>query len=106
MHVRHLAAGAAVLAIIGVGPGMAPAAAGQTLNVGSPTGTSIMQLVDTLNDLLGTGLPPQFLPARPGDIRHSRAAISRARDLLGYNPKVDLRAGLERTLDWFRSQAP
>lgn len=83
----------------------APDAAGQAINVGSATSTSIRQLVDLLNVLLGTQLPPLYVPRRPGDIRHSRADISRARETLGYNPTVDLRDGLKRTLAWFRDQA-
>ena len=82
-----------------------PRATGHAINIGSGTSTSIRQLVEVLNDLLGTQLPPKYLPPRPGDIRHSRADISRAQELLGYNPVVDLRSGLQRTLAWFRRQA-
>ncbi|MCE2490556.1 MAG: NAD-dependent epimerase/dehydratase family protein [Anaerolineae bacterium] len=83
----------------------APAAAGQVLNIGRATSTCIRQLVNVLNELLGTQLPPVFVARRPGDIRHSRADISRARELLGYNPTVDLKTGLQRTLAWFRERA-
>ncbi|MCY4024298.1 MAG: SDR family oxidoreductase [Anaerolineaceae bacterium] len=83
----------------------APCAAGQAINVGSGTSTSIRQLVEVLNKLLGTQLPPQFVPPRPGDIRHSRADINRAREILGFNPIVDLETGLKNTLDWFRDRA-
>ena len=38
-----------------------------------------------------------------GDVRHTHADISRARDVLGYEPTVGLREGLERTVEWFRS---
>lgn len=81
-----------------------PRAAGQAINIGSGAGTSIRELVETLNELLGTQLPPLYVPKRPGDIRHSRADIARARELLGYDPGVDLRAGLKRTLAWFGEQ--
>ena len=83
----------------------APCAAGQAINIGSDTSTSIRQLVEVLNELLGTQLPPRYVPPRPGDIRHSRADISRAQDILGYNPTVDLKTGLKRTLAWFRDRA-
>lgn len=82
-----------------------PCAAGQAINIGSATSTSIRELVEVLNELLGTQLPPLYVPKRPGDVRHSRADIARARELLGYNPGVDLRAGLKRTLAWFGEQA-
>ncbi|MDD9956613.1 MAG: SDR family oxidoreductase [Anaerolineaceae bacterium] len=82
-----------------------PCAAGQAINIGSGTSTSIRKLVEVLNELLGTQLPPQYVPPRPGDIRHSRADISRAREILGFNPTVDLKTGLKHTLAWFRGQA-
>jgi len=46
-----------------------PCAAGQAINIGSGTSTSIRKLVEVLNELLGTQLPPQYVPPRPGDIR-------------------------------------
>ncbi len=41
--------------------------------------------------------------ARAGDVRHSLASLERAEALLGYRPAVDLRTGLQRTLEWYRS---
>ena len=68
-------------------------------NVGSGGRVSIDELVDSLNDLLGTTLDPVYESARPGDIRHSGADISRARDLLEYEPTVNLSEGLETMVD-------
>ena len=45
----------------------------------------------------------EYLEPRVGDVRHSLADITMARELLGYESKVDLREGLQRTIDWFRS---
>jgi len=61
-------------------------------------------LVDKLNILLHTELPPAYVRQRPGDILHSRADISKARDLLAYEPLVGFDEGLRRTVDWFREQ--
>jgi nucleoside-diphosphate-sugar epimerase len=47
---------------------------------------------------------PVFEPSRPGDVRDSLAEISRARQVVGYDPKVTFRDGLEKTFDWFRGQ--
>ena len=41
-----------------------------------------------------------YLPARPGDLRNSWADVSEARNLLGFDPKVDLEDGLRRTADF------
>ena len=60
----------------------------------------IEQVFETLNRLLGTNLEPRYLPPRPGDVPHSMADISLARELLGYEPCVDFGTGLERTIEW------
>lgn len=63
--------------------------------------TSLLELVQLLNQALGTDLPPQFLPARAGDIRDSYADITRARKAFGYDPVVGVKEGLERTVAWY-----
>ncbi len=75
-----------------------PAAAGSTFNVGSGQATSLLDMLAQLQQILGTKLPPIFAPARTGDVRDSLADISRAREVLGYQPAVDLSEGLRRTV--------
>lgn len=77
----------------------APKAVGQVYNIGNGANTSVVDLVKQLNMLLGTSLEPVFGPARPGDVRHSLADVSRARQDLGYEPAVSFQEGLRRTLD-------
>ena len=50
-----------------------------------------------------TDLAPVFGPDRAGDIRDSLADISKARNLLGYDPQVRIREGLRQTLAWFKA---
>ncbi len=50
-------------------------------------------------------LPPVHEPDRPGDVRHSLADIAAARATLGYEPAIDLRAGIRKTVDWYRREA-
>jgi len=82
-----------------------PAAAGRTINLADGRATTLLQLVDLLNDLLGTALEPDFQPARAGDIHQSLADITLARTLLGYHPQVTLEDGLRRSIEYFRSVA-
>ncbi len=82
----------------------AAAAKGEVINLASGGRVFINDLVDKLNILLHTKLPPAYVPQRPGDILHSRADISKARDLLAYEPLVGFDEGLRRTVDWFREQ--
>lgn len=76
---------------------------GEVYNVGRGDRVTINALVDILNDILGTGIEPTHDSPRPGDVRHSGADISKAAAEFGYEPAVDFRTGLERTVEWFRN---
>ncbi|MDB2265759.1 SDR family oxidoreductase [Halorubrum ezzemoulense] len=75
---------------------------GEAFNVGCGGRVTVNELVETLNDLLGRDINPIYDDPRPGDIRHSHADISKAEDLLGYDPSVDFEAGLEQTIPYYR----
>jgi UDP-glucose 4-epimerase len=83
--------------------GEAPGVSGRVYNVGTGRSVTVLDLVAALNRQLGTSLPAQHQPARAGDVRHSRADISRARQDLDYEPAVSFEEGLERTLRWYRA---
>jgi len=80
----------------------AAAATGNVYNIGNGQSTTVLELAQGLNELLGTQLPPRHAPPRAGDVRHSQADISRARRDLGYEPTVSFREGLRRTLEWYK----
>ncbi len=77
-------------------------AAGQTFNVGSGQATNLLDLYEMLQAIIGTKLQPTFAAARTGDVRDSLADISLARQVLGYQPAVDLETGVQRTVDSMR----
>jgi nucleoside-diphosphate-sugar epimerase len=72
-------------------------------NVGAGGRTTVNSLVDQLNDILGTDIEPKYESERAGDVRHSDADISKARNLLDYEVVVGFEEGLERTVDSMRS---
>jgi UDP-glucose 4-epimerase len=76
----------------------APEASGLAMNVACGESNSLLQLVDAIGDVLGVKVECSFEPERPGDIRDSYADIVRERTLLGFDPKVTLRQGLELTI--------
>ncbi len=80
----------------------APDAVGQVINLATGGRVTLLELVDKINALLGISIAPIHAPERPGDIKHSRAAVERARDLLDFAPIVDFDTGLARTLDHYR----
>ena len=55
-----------------------------------------------LREITGYDGPVNYASERAGDIKHSLADISLAEELIGYKPKVDLREGLMRTVEWYR----
>jgi UDP-glucose 4-epimerase len=82
----------------------APQAAGHMMNLAMGGRTTLLDLAQKLNALLGTNIAPQHDEARTGDIRHSCANIDLAGELLGYEPIVSFDEGLARTLAWYRDQ--
>ena len=64
--------------------------------------TSLLQLIETLNQRLGTNIRPQLAPPRTGDVKHSLADIQAARACLNYEPVVSLDEGLGRTIEFYR----
>ncbi len=80
-----------------------PDVGGRVFNIANGKSTSLLELIEALNRLLGTEVRPDFEPARPGDVRDSMADISRAQSLLGYLPPVDFETGLERSIAYYKS---
>jgi len=76
---------------------------GAVMNVAVGERIDLLAVIGMIGEILGCEIAPRFEPARPGDIRHSYAAIDRARTLLGFAPAVDFRAGLLKTIEYFRS---
>jgi len=82
----------------------APKAAGKVINVANGQRITLNELLDELKQLTGrTNVIAEYREPRVGDVRHSLADITVARELLGYESKVDLREGLKRTLDWWKT---
>src|SRR5690242_18198189 len=80
----------------------APDAAGKVINVANGERITLNQLLAEVKDLTGKqNVEAEYLEPRVGDVRHSLADITMARELLGYESKVDLREGLKRTIDWW-----
>ena len=78
-----------------------PEAAGSVYNIGCATRVSVNELWRVMAELSGSKLEPRYAPSRSGDVPHSLADIGRARNDLGYEPAIDLREGLRRTLSYY-----
>lgn len=78
-------------------------AVGEVFNIGTDVATRIRELAKTLQEIMGQKrVKPMHARSRPTDIRYSCADISRAKKVLGYDPKVSLKSGLGELARYFR----
>ena len=84
-------------------------AAGETFNIG-PDGddwVQILTLAEMIVYLAGdSSLRPVFMPPRPGEVFEAHCSADKAREMLGYAPKMELQDGLIKYMDWIRERGP
>jgi UDP-N-acetylglucosamine 4-epimerase len=80
-----------------------PAALNEVYNIAVADRTSLNDLFTILKEEAGSDITPEYGPDRPGDIRDSLADITKARTLLGYDPQIRIREGLQQPLAWFKA---
>jgi len=81
----------------------APRTAGAVINIGCGESLTLNRLIRFLEEILQVQAGVDHEPPRRGDVRHSLADISLARDVLGYQPKVTVFEGLRQTVEFFMS---
>ena len=74
---------------------------GKVFNVATGRATTVNELAEKIGDVLGHAVQREEFPERTGDIRDSWADVSRARDLLGWEPRVGLEEGLRLAAEYF-----
>ena len=72
---------------------------GEAFNIGAGGQSTLLELVAIINNELETDILPIFGPTRPGDIPHSNADISKAKNMLGYNPAIRFEMGLNKLIN-------
>ena len=80
----------------------AEGAAGEVFNVACGARMTLNEMLDQLRTFTGNDVEVEYAPPRPGDVMHSLADISKARRVLGYEPKVTAAEGLNRSVGWYR----
>ncbi len=76
---------------------------GQPINIACGKATNLNQILQSLQNLLKTNLIPVYTDERPGDVKHSLADLTQARQVLGYEPEVSFEEGLNRAIDWYQN---
>jgi UDP-glucose 4-epimerase len=79
---------------------------GQVFNVATGRRANLKETFTILKKITGFQAEVKFGPERAGDVKHSLADISKTEKHLGYKPLVHFEDGLERTVDWYRTQMP
>ena len=76
--------------------------AGEVVNIACGEAVTVNETIYIINELVGKQIMPQYDAPRPGDIKHSLADISAAKELVGYRPTVSFRDGLQKAIAWYR----
>jgi len=79
-----------------------PGISGMVFNVACGHDYSVIDVAESLKKILHKTIESVYGPSRPGDVKRTFADISRLRDILKVEPRVDLHEGLKRTVEWFR----
>jgi nucleoside-diphosphate-sugar epimerase len=75
---------------------------GEVVNIACGEAVTVNAIIGVINELLGKHVQPVYAPARAGDVKHSLADITAARRLIGFEPVVFFREGLEKSITWYR----
>ena len=76
--------------------------AGEAFNIGAGGRLFLIDIYNHLCKALGKDVEPNYGPPRKGDVRDSNADISKARELLGYDPEYDFEKGIALAIDWYK----
>jgi UDP-glucuronate 4-epimerase len=70
-------------------------------NIGESQTTSLSELVQLIEEQMGKRAQVEYLPAQPGDVERTYADIRKARERLGYQPRINMREGISRFVRWY-----
>lgn len=76
-------------------------APGKVFNIACGERYTVNHLADIIGKIIGSYIEPIHIPTRTGDVRHSLADITAAREILKYNPVISLEEGLRKTIAWY-----
>ncbi len=76
---------------------------GEVVNIACGQAVTVNEIIDMINNLLGKSVKPTYTPPRPGDVKHSLADITAAKNLIDYQPKVSFNDGLRLAIDWYKA---
>ena len=81
-----------------------PKISGEVFNIACGTTTSILDIIEEANEILGLKLKPEYGPKRAGDVRKTYADITKMKNVLGLKKVIGFKEGLKKTIDWFKNR--
>ena len=76
---------------------------GEAVNISTKNAITVNTVVNVIRKLMGKeNIKPVYAPPRPGDIKHSLADITRAKEVIGYEPFISFEEGITKAIDWYR----
>ncbi|MDD5458920.1 MAG: SDR family oxidoreductase [Phycisphaerae bacterium] len=76
--------------------------AGEVINIACGESVTVNQIIGMINDITGNSVKPNYEPSRAGDVKHSLADITRAKEVIGFEPEIYFRDGLGKAIVWYR----
>ena len=76
---------------------------GEVINIACGQAVTVNEIIDMINELLDKNVKPIYTAPRPGDVKHSLADITAAKNLIGFEPAVQFKDGLEKAIDWYKA---
>ena len=83
--------------------GTVPEAVGEVFNVGGGSRVVLAEVINMMEEIVGRPIKKNFVEKARGDARHTSADVSKAQKILGYQPKVSLKEGLQKEWEWVKS---
>lgn len=76
----------------------------EAVNISTVNAVTVNTVISTIQQLLGKqNIKPNYVDPRPGDIKYSLADVSRAKEVIGYEPQVTFEEGIARAIDWYKN---
>ncbi|AQT69702.1 UDP-glucose 4-epimerase [Anaerohalosphaera lusitana] len=75
---------------------------GEVVNIACGDRITVNEIIKMINSITGQNVEPEYAPRRAGDVKHSHADISKAKEVIGFEPVCEFREGLDKAIDWYR----
>ena len=75
---------------------------GEVVNIACGEAITVNAIIDMINEIVGKDVKPVYADPRPGDVKHSLADITKAQNLISFNPVISFNEGLQKAIEWYR----